>query len=660
MVHTFQAPTTFALDNQNHMASSPKTGQGYLSGPGLHEYPVTYAVVDGIALHAGCIDLGPAEEVEAEAVRIRESHQKRQADLISEALPITTAVEDIQRGIGLPTNSSYLWTNGVVPYTIASSVPNQSRVDDAIKHIQEKTAIRFVRRTNSNASRYRNYIEIISNGDKGWSSSSIGMRGGRQYVRFSDRHSWQILVHEFLHALGIYHEQSRSDRDDYVQIQWSNIQDDAVGNFQKKSSAVDYFDYDYESIMHYPGTSFAKDFSKPTIVPLKSGVSIGQREGMSFGDRQTVAKMYERFFQKGYTGVWRAGSSRYGLWANDDWSGFKEKWQDWSRDGLRLQDIHVRRVGNTTRYSGVFLPGSGRYGLWTNVTWSSFVDKWREWSGQGLRLVDLEVHRVGNQSRYSGVFLPGSGRYGLWANVTWPSFKAKWQEWSEEGLRLVDLHVHRVNGENLYSGVFLPKPGGYALWVNASWSSFVAKWQEWSKRGYRLIDINVHKVGSSNRYSGVFLTGSDGYALLANVTFEGLKSKWEELAAKGLRLIDLEMIESGDQAADFADASFDGERDEPILMEPFGGIFGDEVQNKMLAIPDPEDGGGGMETGHNGSPTAARNMEFHGELVSPISNSALMAEESEEGQGGIVFDDTSEDFASDSDSDGDGGLVAAE
>ena len=100
MVHTFQAPTTFALDNQNHMASSPKTGQGYLSGPGLHEYPVTYAVVDGIALHAGCIDLGPAEAVEAEAVRIRESHQKRQADLISEALPITTAVEDIQRGIG--------------------------------------------------------------------------------------------------------------------------------------------------------------------------------------------------------------------------------------------------------------------------------------------------------------------------------------------------------------------------------------------------------------------------------------------------------------------------------------------------------------------------------------------------------------------------------
>jgi hypothetical protein len=62
------------------------------------------------------------------------------------------------------------------------------------------------------------------------------------------------MTHELGHALGLFHEQSRPDRDDYVTVLTNNINPAAIPNFDKSSSddVQTYgIPYDYGSVMHY-------------------------------------------------------------------------------------------------------------------------------------------------------------------------------------------------------------------------------------------------------------------------------------------------------------------------------------------------------------------------------------------------------------------------
>lgn len=60
-----------------------------------------------------------------------------------------------------------------------------------------------------------------------------------------------------MHAAGVWHQQSRPDRDDFVRINLQNVQSGQESNFDKKDvSIVNLFNtpYSFRSVMHYGRT----------------------------------------------------------------------------------------------------------------------------------------------------------------------------------------------------------------------------------------------------------------------------------------------------------------------------------------------------------------------------------------------------------------------
>ncbi|KAL2097266.1 hypothetical protein ACEWY4_006473 [Coilia grayii] len=140
-----------------------------------------------------------------------------------------------------------------------------------------------------------NYISVFKGG--GCFSSVGNRRVGKQRLSIGagcDRIA--TIEHEFLHALGFWHEQSRSDRDDYVTIMWDRISEGREHNFNTyndtTSSSLN-VPYDYGSMMHYSKNAF-RNGTEPTIVtkiPAFSDV-IGQRMEFSDNDLLKLRRLY--------------------------------------------------------------------------------------------------------------------------------------------------------------------------------------------------------------------------------------------------------------------------------------------------------------------------------------------------------------------------------
>ncbi|OWA53004.1 putative Zinc metalloproteinase nas-7 [Hypsibius exemplaris] len=188
---------------------------------------------------------------------------------------------------------SKLWEGGIVPYVIAAGLSyfneeQQMLIQRSLEQMQAKTCLQFVPPKDGEP-----HIVFVPGNDG--CSSSVGRTGDLQQVIYLDESCLTLVgevQHQVMHAIGFRHEQSRMDRDEYVDIIWQNIPPDLKNLFKTYHGRTLELPYDYNSIMHYAHNEFSTNpDALPTILP-KSVAAIGNREKLSEIDIKRINALY--------------------------------------------------------------------------------------------------------------------------------------------------------------------------------------------------------------------------------------------------------------------------------------------------------------------------------------------------------------------------------
>jgi len=277
---------------------------------------IVAAIACAVLVIAGAAQAEEPEDQFAPKPPVPEGAKLIEGDII---VPIDWTRSSDGSGIGVqgtPTTDNSWWSGGVVPYAFDANVTAANRTN-AINAMAEWEAVANVdfRARNGEG----DYIHIQSSTEN---SSWVGVTGGKQVVNIASWGSRFIIAHELGHALGLWHEQSRKDRNTYITVNLGSIDDDKEHNYDIENSSFTYGSYDFDSVMHYGQCSFASCTCPSTCTAMTVKApwnaqwqnAIGQRDHLSDLDILTMQAMYPEpgdvFVDGTYTGLFQFGTLR--------------------------------------------------------------------------------------------------------------------------------------------------------------------------------------------------------------------------------------------------------------------------------------------------------------------------------------------------------------
>ncbi|XP_067134268.1 bone morphogenetic protein 1-like [Centruroides vittatus] len=166
-----------------------------------------------------------------------------------------------------------LWDDAVLPYEINGNYSEKyiKMILQSMDMWESNTCIKFVPAEPSHKFRV-----IFTDVGDCVCCSTLGKVFEKQPIVLHQKVCYHVrsILHEMGHTIGFYHEQSRPDRDNFINVLYENIDKGKESQYKKLSSGeADTlgFSYDFNSIMHY--NSYTKS-GKESMQALNKSISL--------------------------------------------------------------------------------------------------------------------------------------------------------------------------------------------------------------------------------------------------------------------------------------------------------------------------------------------------------------------------------------------------